>query len=311
MTHVYRLEDVPHLRPSLVTIGVFDGVHVGHQALLTRLVAQARTMGYQSAVVTFFPHPDALLHGVKGRYYLTSPEQRAMLIRQAGVDVVVTHPFDEIVRQQRAHEFVEKLVKYLNLKHLWVGRDFALGYQREGNLDFLSNFGQEKGYSVEAIELVMAGSSSQVISSTAIRQNVLEGNMEAVSAWLGRGYELVGQVVYGEQRGRLIGFPTANLSVWDAQLLPKNGVYAGWATVNGSRYMAVTNIGTRPTFNGEGVRVEPHLLAFSGDIYGAELSLTLEKRLRSEQKFSGVEALKAQLEQDVQSGYAFLSGLTD
>lgn len=306
MTHVYSLEVAQLDRPALVTIGVFDGVHLGHQELLRHLVTTAHARDAKAVVLTFFPHPDAVLQQLHGRYYLTSPEERAAHMLRLGVDVVVTHPFNDNTRQQRALSFVEKLVHHLQMRELWVGEDFALGYQREGNVPFLRACGQEMGFTVQTLELVTYQQGVSVISSTAIRQCLQAGDVAMAHTWLGRAYQVQGRVVHGEKRGRLVGFPTANLAVWSEQLLPKIGVYAGWATINGTRYMAVTNIGVRPTFGGDDVRVEPHLLDFSGDIYDATVTLTFETRLRDEQKFAGVDALKAQLAQDVRAGRAFL-----
>jgi riboflavin kinase/FMN adenylyltransferase len=307
MTHIDKLDNAHLDTPSIVTIGVFDGVHVGHQQLLRQLVTEAGATQRKSVVLTFFPHPDAVLRGITGRYYLTPPEYRAELMQDLGVDMVITHPFDNDVRHIRAALFVEKLLTQLQMNALWVGADFAMGYQREGNIDFLRGQGSQHGFSVQTIDLVTHAQDGTIISSTTIRDMLGQGHVETVHDWLGRAYRVQGRVVHGDQRGRLIGFPTANLAVWSEQALPANGVYAGWAEVNNKRYMAVTNIGTRPTFDGQDVRVEPHLLDFSGDIYDAMLTLTFDKRLRSEQKFEGIEALKAQLQRDIAEGRAFLS----
>ncbi len=307
MTHLYALEDAHLEQPSLVAIGVFDGVHVGHQYLIKQLIRRAYATGKLAVVLTFFPHPDAVLKGITGRYYLTSPEQRAEQLLNLGVDVVVTHPFNDDVRQMRAETFVDRLLKHLNMVGVWVGEDFALGYEREGNVAFLRQKGLEKGFTLETIELITARGNQSVVSSTDIRALLKGGQVEEACRFLGRGYQVEGTVVLGEQRGRTIGFPTANLSVWSEQLIPANGVYAGWAIVRGERYMAVTNIGTRPTFDGQDVRVEPHLLNFNGDIYGATMRLTLETRLRSERKFDGIEALKTQLALDIEAGRMFLT----
>jgi riboflavin kinase / FMN adenylyltransferase len=307
MTHIDKLDNAHLDTPSIVTIGVFDGVHVGHQQLLRQLVTEARATQRKSVVLTFFPHPDAVLRGITGRYYLTSPDYRAELMQELGVDMVITHPFDNDVRHIRATLFVEKLLTHLRMNALWVGADFAMGYQREGNADFLRVQGAQHGFAVQTIDLVTHAQDGAIISSTTIRDMLGQGRVETVRDWLGRAYQVTGRVVHGDQRGRLIGFPTANLAVWAEQALPANGVYAGWAEVNNKRYMAVTNIGTRPTFDGHDVRVEPHLLDFSDDIYDATLTLTFDKRLRSEQKFDGINTLKAQLQHDIAEGRAFLS----
>ncbi|MFQ3647845.1 MAG: bifunctional riboflavin kinase/FAD synthetase [Anaerolineae bacterium] len=306
MAHFRKLEDVQLDGASLVTIGVYDGVHRGHQRLLADLVAQAHHVGQRAVVISFFPHPDVVLRGVVGRYYLTTPDERATLLEQLGVDVVITLAFDERLRQMRAAAFVDQLVARLGMRQLWVGADFALGYQREGNVAYLSALGEARGYQVQPVELVTYSDAGAVISSTSIRELLLQGRVELAREWLGRSYSLSGEVVHGDKRGRLIGFPTANLAVWDELVIPLNGVYAGWATVRGKRYAAVTNIGTRPTFDGVAIRVEPHLLDFDADIYGETLTVTFEHRLRAEQKFSGIDALRAQLALDVAAARSVL-----
>ncbi len=307
MKHVYDLAKAQLSQPSVVTIGVFDGVHTGHQHLIRQLVQEARRTGRLSAVVTFFPHPDVILKGLVGRYYLTTAEQKADQILKLGVDLVVTHPFNEQVRMMRAAAFVELLLRHLRMDALWVGADFALGYQREGDVTFLREQGVRHGFTVYETDLLFHG--EHRVSSTAIRQALQVGDVETARIGLGRGYAVVGEVVRGEGRGRQIGFPTANVAVWEQQVIPANGVYAGWAWLGGERYSAVTNVGVRPTFNGSGVTVEAHLLDFQRDIYGQTLEVTFETRLRPEQRFSGIQALIAQIAADVEAGRRALSRL--
>ena len=306
MKHVRHLEDAQLDRASVVTIGVFDGLHRGHQTLINRLVDAAHTSNRLAAVVTFFPHPDVVLRGIEGRYYLTTPEQRAVMMLEMGVDCVVTHPFDEEIRQMPAADFVKKLCQHLQMSALWVGEDFALGHQREGNVAFLTEQGHKNNFAVQALKPVEID--NQIINSTQIREMLFAGDVDIAAKWLGRNYSVQGEIVHGQQRGRTIGFPTANVAVPDEQLIPSNGVYCGWATIEGDSqpYMAVTNIGVRPTFDGEGITVEAHLLDFNADIYGKEMTLTFEKRLRDEQKFNGLDALIAQLNQDVATGREYL-----
>lgn len=305
MQHLYRLEDVRLERPSVVTIGVFDGIHRGHQALIRRLVDEAHAAGRLAVAITFFPHPDILLRGLKGRYYLHTPQEKADLLGELGIDTVLTLAFNDDLRHVRAADFVDTMVDRLKLAQLWVGADFALGYQREGNVAFLTEQGARKGFEVKVIDLVLLD--GEVISSTAIRQALQAGNVEQARDWLGRGYSVTGEVIHGQKRGRTIGIPTANVSVWSEKVIPANGVYAGWAYLGDERFMAMTNIGTRPTFDGEGVTVEAYLLDFDRDIYGQQLTVTFETRLRPEQRFSGIDALIAQIHADVEAGRAFLS----
>jgi riboflavin kinase/FMN adenylyltransferase len=307
MMHIYNLTDVNLMKASVVTIGVFDGVHRGHQALVQRLVAKARQTDSLAAVLTFFPHPDRILRGLTGRYYLMHPDDRAEELGKLGVDCVVTHPFNEQIRQVRAAEFVDQLCTHLKMRELWVGADFALGYRREGNVQFLTAQGANKGFSVSAIELV-EDEHQAAINSTIIRQALEHGNVEQPLDWLGRPYTVRGEVIHGLARGRTIGFPTANIKVWAEQVLPSNGVYAGWVTLpSGARYMAVTNIGVRPTFDGTSTTVEVHLLDFEGDLYGQEIAFGFVRRLRGEQKFNGVQDLIAQIHADIDTGRLMLT----
>lgn len=306
MQHLYQLDDVRLERPSVVTIGVFDGIHRGHQALIRQLVSDAHAAGRLAVAITFFPHPDILLRGLKGRYYLHTPQEKAELLGELGIDTVLTLAFNDDLRHVRAADFVDSLVDRLRLASLWVGADFALGYQREGNVDFLRAQGAAKGFEVDVIDLVLVD--GEVISSTAIRQALEAGQVEQAAAWLGRGYTVTGEVIHGEKRGRSIGIPTANVSVWSEKVIPANGVYAGWATVGGERYMAMTNIGVRPTFDGQGVTVEAHLLDFNRDIYGQTMTVSFETRLREEKRFNGIEQLIAQIYADIDAGRAYLCG---
>ncbi|MGQ9849675.1 MAG: bifunctional riboflavin kinase/FAD synthetase [Aggregatilineaceae bacterium] len=306
MQHVYRLEDARPSGPTILAVGMFDGVHRGHQHLLQRLVTKARAEQCVPAVLTFFPHPDVVLGRASGRYYLTSPEQRAALLGALGVELIVTHPFNDEVHQMRAAEFVDRLLAALRLREVWMGADFALGYRREGNVAFLQSEGARKGFAVEVVELVTNDDSGEVISSSTIRAALAAGDVATATRRLGRPYRLEGEVVRGDGRGRTIGFPTANMDVWDEQFLPRQGVYAGWAHLNGETFMAVANIGNRPTFNGKTVTVETHLLDFDRDIYGARLIFDMVAFLRPEMKFNGIEALIAQIQQDVERGRAIL-----
>lgn len=304
MIHVYGLSAAQPERPSMVTIGVFDGVHRGHQHLIGQLVHEAHSTDRLAIVLTLFPHPDRVLHGKTGRYYLTTPEQKAELLGGLGVDVVVTHPFDETVRQMRAADFVDQLIAHLDMTSLWVTADFALGYQREGNFAFLQQQGEAKHFEVRPIDLLQ--NSGEVISSSAIRQALDNGDVAQAAKWLGRPYAVAGPIIHGDHRGRTIGFPTANIEVWEEQVIPANGVYACYAVLGSERFKAVTNIGQRPTFNGTGTRVEAHLLDFDRDIYGQQLSVEFIARLRGEQRFPGIEALVAQIRADAEQGRAIL-----
>lgn len=307
MQHVYKLEDLQLDKPSMVTIGVFDGLHRGHQHLIRSLVAQAHDDNMLAGVMTFHPHPDEVIYGEKGRYYLTTIEERIDLMARMGVDYLVTHPFNREVMQIRAADFVARIVAHMKPCCLWVGEDFALGYKREGDVAFLTQQGDAHGFTVSAIELV--DSESNIVRSTTIRRALLEGDLPTAHNLLGRSYSVSGEVVHGKKRGRALGYPTANLDVPAYKLIPKNGVYAGWAYLNGERHMAAINIGYSPTFGNDDVTVEAYLLDFDREIYGETLTLTFEKYLRPEMKFDGLDALIEQMGADVQAGREYLMAL--
>jgi riboflavin kinase/FMN adenylyltransferase len=308
MQHYRALQDAHLEQPSVVTIGVFDGVHRGHQALIRTLVQQARAQGKLAVALTFFPHPDVVLRKISGRYYLNSPDERARLLGELGVDYVITETFDDTFRHIRAQDYIERMLRHLRLSSLWVGADFALGYGREGNVAWLRTAGARHGFHVDTLDLILANGDHSAITSTRIREALAAGDVEHAAEWLGRPYSVTGEVVHGLARGRTIGFPTANVAAWEQQVVPGNGVYAGWATLGQERFMAMTNIGVRPTFSGQGVTVESYLLDFDRDIYGQTMSVTFEKRLRPEMKFDGIDALIAQIAHDVEAGRAALSG---
>jgi len=299
MQHVTSLEELALARPGVVTIGAFDGVHRGHQALIGQMVAAAHATDRAAIVLTFFPHPSVVLRGRRPSFYLSTSEEKAEYLAELGVDVTVTHPFNLAVSQIRASEFVDRLVAFARLNELWCGSDFALGHNREGTVEFLQAEGEQRGFRVHIMEPVLID--GEVISSTRIRQTLRDGAVEQAARYLGRSFRVTGQVVEGAKRGRKLGIPTANLSVSEEMATPAVGVYACRASAPGWHGNAVINIGFRPTFEGGEARptVEAHLLDFSGDLYGQTVSLDFIARLRPEIKFSGVEALLAQIQQDI------------
>ena len=294
---VSHLADVQERQPTYLALGSFDGVHLGHQALLKQLVARAKRAGVRSAVLTFFPHPRRVIQQLSDRYYITTLDDRLALLRDMGIDLVINHPFDENVRQMRAADFVDRLLISLDMRQLWGG-NFSFGYQREGTVPFLRHLGVERGFTVETMATMVAWD-GELVSSSRIRHSLGQGNVVDVQGCLGRPFTLSGAVVKGEQRGRTIGFPTANLAVWSELLLPANGVYATFAWVAGKRYLGATNIGVRPTVNGRYTKVETHLLDFEGDLYGKNVQLEFCAYIRPEKKFPNLEALKTQIQLDV------------
>lgn len=285
-------------RPSLITIGSFDGVHLGHQALIRNLVESAHARGYHAAVVTFFPHPSVVLRGRKPSFYLNSPEEKAALFAGLGIDTLVTHPFDHAVAQITASQFVDQLIAALDFKEIWCGADFAFGHNREGTVDWLKQHGRENGYDVKVVEPVSL--TGDIVSSSRIRRALAEGDVSLAAACIGRPYQVPGVVVEGSRRGRTIGIPTANLQVWEERAYPANGVYACRAWVNAQTVDAVANVGVRPTFEPElHPTIEAHLLDFDADLYGQTLRLDFMTRLRAEKKFNGVSELIEQIKRDI------------
>ncbi len=295
---VYDLAQLPPPTPTFVAIGSFDGVHRGHQAVLTKMVQAARDAGVKTAVLTFFPHPKRVIQGSTDPYYISTLSDRTALLAELGLDLVVVHPFDEVVRHTRAADFVAMMRQRLDMRQLWGG-NFALGYQRQGNIPFLRQLGLEMGYTVEVVDSMMMWNNT-LVSSSRIRHSLKAGDIADVNGCLKRPYRVIGEVVRGDQRGRLIGFPTANIHYWQEQLLPANGVYATYAWVDQTRYLAATNVGVRPTVDGHRLTVEAHLLNFDADLYGQTLRVDFIGRIRPEMKFSGLEALKAQIQADVE-----------
>ncbi len=298
MIHARSLAEVPAGRPALLTMGSFDGVHLGHQTLIRELVAKARAKNFRAAVITFFPHPSVVLRGRKPSFYINTPEEKAALFDGLGVDVTVTHPFDRAVAEITATEFAESLLAAFDFKELWCGADFAFGHNREGSAQWLTEYGAKRGFTVHVVEPISIN--GRIVSSSRVRAALAEGDVEQAAACLGRPFQLPGTVVEGSRRGRAIGIPTANLEIWDQRACPARGVYACRAWVDDQPVDAVTNIGVRPTFETEAKpTIEAHLLDFDADLYGKTIALDFVARLRPEMKFNGVGELVAQIHRDI------------
>jgi riboflavin kinase/FMN adenylyltransferase len=308
MQHYWSLQNLD-LRGSWLTIGSFDGVHLGHQALLRELINRAHVEGLSSVVLTFHPHPAVVLNKRKEFSYLSSPEGKVGLLAGLGVDVVITHPFNLQIAQISARDFIQKLIQNLKMRRLCVGHDFALGRGRKGDLPALTRLGSELGYTIDEVKPVELD--GQVVSSSRVRQALLDGDVELAQRLLGRPYKIIGEVIHGDSRGRSLGFPTANLEVWAERTLPKPGVYACWAFLDGKEYPAVTNVGFRPTFDNQPLRprVEAYLLDFDCDLYRKTMRLSFIRRLRDEVRFADIQALIDQMHQDVQVGRQVLEAV--
>ena len=297
-------------RDSTITIGVFDGVHRGHRHLIGSLLEEARSAGTLAGVVTFRNHPiTALRPGVEVRF-LTDLDERVRLLKELGVDFVVPIRFDRELASLSSRDFLGHLYEKLRMRRLVVGPDFAMGRDRDGTLETLPGIAESVGFSFKSVDLMT--DSAGVVKSTTIRNSILEGDVSRAARMLGRNFSVSGVVGHGLERGRELGFPTANLEVGADMIFPGDGIYAAWARLETGTYMAATSIGTRPTFDdGENRTIEAYLLDFSADIYGQPLRLEFVRRLRGEEKFDTVEALLERMDEDVRRTRAALGKVSE
>ncbi|MCI0898300.1 MAG: bifunctional riboflavin kinase/FAD synthetase [Chloroflexi bacterium] len=296
MSFRQRLASAAPGKETVVTIGVFDGVHQGHRHLL-RQVVQLAGDRYVPTVITFSNRPVTVLRPGTEPSYLTTLEQRVDLIKQQGIELVVCLEFTLELAQVTAADFAKLLAESLNMKGLVLGPDSAVGKDRQGDLAFMQQQGEQLGFwarSVEPFEI-----EGQPVKSRRIRDAVSNGNMAVCPELLGRNHLLFGVVVLGDQRGRTLGFPTANLEVDPQLLLPGDGIYATWAIIDGERHQSATSIGVRPTFGLSNRLVEVFVMDFSDDIYGKTIGVEFIKKVRDQEKFDGLDELVKQINQDV------------
>jgi riboflavin kinase/FMN adenylyltransferase len=291
----------PGDRPVCVALGMFDGVHLGHQSVLNHTVESAADAGAVSVAITFDQHPNVVVAPTRTPSLIYSLPQRLRAIEWLGLETLLLIHFDEEFSRQSGQEFITRLVNDFGRVHsICVGASFTFGHKRSGNVALLRALGDQFGFTVQALPPVL--SDGLVVSSTRIRGAIQKGDLTAASRMLGRGYSIAGAVIKGERLGRELGFPTANLDV-AGLALPPAGVYAGQALANGKAWRAVMNIGHRPTLNrpASELRAEVHLLSFEGDLYGQELEFRFIENLRGERKFASLDALKAQIARDVRA----------
>lgn len=291
--------------PAVVAIGMFDGVHQGHQAVVSKARALATELGLSCVVFTFVAHPRAVLRPDTPIPLLTTFEEKSQRLEELGVDRLVGAQFTQSFAEISAEDFIRRILQeQLNARHVVVGYNFAFGHNQSGTVDTLRQLGPAHGFDVTIVPPFTAEGGP--ISSSRIRKLLATGHIEEANQLLGRPYSLTGEVVQGDQRGRLLGFPTANLQVDDQKLLPAFGVYAGHARWNGQSKPCVVNLGMRPTFDPPQLRIEAHLIEFSGDLYGQTMTVDLHRRLRPEQAFKGIEALVEQIRADVRQARELL-----
>jgi riboflavin kinase / FMN adenylyltransferase len=283
----------------VITIGNFDGVHLGHQTLFQMVKERARAVGGQSVVITFDPHPIKLMRPDKQLPLLTTTDQKIKLLTDLDLDVIIVHPFSPEFGAMPAREFVQHyLVQRLGAREVVIGHDYRFGRNREGNIALLQTLGAEFGFPVHVVDAIQI--KDTVVSSTLIRNLIKDGQVLAAQNFLGRPYEVTGEVIRGQGRGaRLLGFPTANLAVDNGLMVPAVGIYAVRAELRGQIYPGVANIGTCPTFGNQELSLEVYLMDFDQDIYGERLAVQFIQRLRDEQRFDDVPALVAQIKRDV------------
>ncbi len=309
MQFIESLDTMTPFDKAVITIGNFDGVHIGHQALFHTVIEKADAMGAVSVAMTFEPHPIRVL---KKKYFplITLFEQKKELIEKSGIDALICVPFTMEFAQFTADQFlVDLLVQKVGMRAIVVGNDYTFGKDRQGDIAFLQDRAAAFNYEVIVTDWIQDnGGDPNRISSTRIRKLVHGGHMQKARKMLGRWYQIRGKVTPGRNRGgKLLGFPTANINLQD-ELAPKNGVYAVWVEVDGRRRMGVANIGFSPTFDDHVFTVEVHLLDFDGDLYGNEIQVNFVKRIRGEIKFDSLEALSAKIREDVEVGKTLLHG---
>ena len=303
------INDFTTTKKTIVTLGTFDGVHIGHNAILDKICKVAKHENLESVILTFFPHPRKIVSNNYDIKLLNTIEEKSVLLEKIGIQNFIVHPFDKTFSELSPREFVTQvLVEKLNIQKIIIGHDHKFGKDRAADFNDLINFGKEFGFEVEEISAQQINEVS--VSSTKIRNSLLEGNISLANDYLGYPYVLTGNVVKGNQLGRTIGFPTANIQIPEEyKLIPKNGVYIVTANVLDQNVFGMMNIGVKPTLGENKLSIEVHLLDFDKDIYNQKIQVNLLERLRDEQKFESFEALKSQIELDKQNTIEYFENL--
>jgi len=294
-------------KPTVVTIGTFDGVHLGHKKIIERLVAQANISDFESVVLTFFPHPRMVIQENSDIKLLNTLSERSQVLQETGLDSLIIHPFTKEFSRLTAEEFVEQvLVKSMHTKHIIIGHDHRFGRNRTADITHLRSFGANFGFDVS--EITAQEINHVAISSTKIRNALAEGKIDIANEYLGYDYMLTGTIVRGNGIGKTIGYPTANIHIAEEyKLIPKSGSYIIRSYLNGGKVFGMMNIGKNPTVNGQKQTIEVHFFDIDQDLYGQEVQISLLSYLRDEKKFPTVEILKNQLQQDKQNSLQFIA----
>jgi riboflavin kinase/FMN adenylyltransferase len=297
----HSINDFSTTKKTILTLGTFDGVHLGHKKILQKLTQNTANKEFESLVLTFFPHPRMVLQGGSTLKLLNTITEKVALIEELGIENIVIHPFDEAFSRLTAEEFVrDVLVEKFKIHKIIIGYDHRFGRNRTADINDLIGFGHEYGFEVEQISVQEINDIS--VSSTKIRTALLDGNMSLANSYLGYDYFLTGTVVKGKQLGRTIGYPTANLQIPENfKLVPQNGVYIVQSQIQNKLVYGMMNIGTNPTVGGQQQSIEVNFIDFEGDLYQQEIQVAIVQRIRSEKKFDSIEDLKNQLRKDEQT----------
>lgn len=291
-------------KKTIVTIGTFDGVHIGHQKIIEKLIQESKSAQCESLILTFFPHPRMVLQETTSIKLLNTINEKSNLLEKMGLDNLVIHPFDTLFSNLSAEEFVSAiLVDAFNIQKIIIGHDHRFGKNRAANIDDLIGFGIKYGFEVEQISAQEINSVS--VSSTKIRDAIANGTMAIANEYLGYDYLLSGKIIQGKQLGRTIGFPTANIKIEENyKLIPKNGVYIVNSIIKEKTVFGIMNIGFNPTVDGENLSIEVHFLDFNADLYGSVITVSVMDRIRDEKKFTSIDLLQSQIQLD--KNYAIL-----
>jgi riboflavin kinase/FMN adenylyltransferase len=299
MDVIQGYDNIPaELQHAVVTIGNFDGVHLGHQFIFWKMINDARASGHRAMVITFEPHPKMILHPeIKPFHLITTLSEKIILLEQTGLDALLLIPFTLDFAATTAEDFVHGILyEKLQIRKIFIGHDYTFGRGKEGNEAFLIDKGSRLGFAVDVIPPFQLG--DYLVSSTKIRHAILDGNVKVAKTFLGRPYNIKGKVVKGYHRGTSLGFPTANVEP-EKSLLPSRGIYAARIRLDGALHRGVLNIGTNPTFGNDRLTIEVFIIGFQGDIYGCPIEILFEDKIRDEKKFDSPDELAAQIHNDV------------
>ncbi|WP_113674802.1 bifunctional riboflavin kinase/FAD synthetase [Vallitalea guaymasensis] len=283
--------------PSVVVLGNFDGIHIGHRKLICKALELSRELGLKSLVLTFDPHPSFVLANKEpvDLIYLSCEKERLL----SNIDIFVEYPYDLVTAKMTPEDFIEKVIcKQLNAKFVVVGNDYRFGHERKGDINLLKKLSSNYGY--ELITIPKIAYNNDIVSSTWIRKEIKQGNIELANKLLGENFSITGKVVEGKKNGRKFGFPTANIIPHRYKILPPNGVYYSNISVNGKKYDSITNVGVNPTLNGQKKVVETHILGFDEDIYGQVVVVEFIQFIRKEKKFNSIEELKKEVSSNIE-----------